>query len=401
MSSDLIAQPVEKPAVYSSIIGVMEAVTNVPKTGEMTNRKGEHQYNFVKSADLRAKVGRAFRDQALMLQSRDCTAVFETKPVSGANGQTLWTTAQVTITYVFTSLVDGSTLEFQSAGEGRDSSDKATAKAMTMALKSALSQAFMIATDEQDPDAERPEIHQDQRYAPAPPDNRTPEQIAAQKAYEERRAAQRGDQPAAPQGGGQRLELTADGRQVAAQAQQGARLAQDVPPQSATRLAARRPGETDQQYLERLRQEQGTQEDYNAAVADANGRRAAQVHPAQPTQADAPTGDPMADAERMLADQLGARPVDEVGQILVTAIGAATRERIASGRPLAPRDTAQRERAGRAVAAAVNARDLDQIDRIVRQADQEGLLGLTIDDGKMVGAMIKAMRDSRLAGASS
>jgi hypothetical protein len=362
-----IQRPAAVPAIWSSIIAVMDEVTNVPKTGEMKNRKGETQYHFVPSSELRARIGRSFRNHALMLQSRDITASFEAKPVSGANGSTVWTTAQVTLTYVFTSLVDGSTVEFEAAGEGRDSSDKATAKAMTMALKSALSQAFMLATDDEDPDATRPEVVQEDRYAPPPPDNRTDAQRAAQEAYERRKA----------------------------------QLAQDTRPEQATRLTTRQPSETDEQYLARLRAEQAPQEDYNAAVRQANQNgRPAQVHPARPTQAAEPAGDPMADAERMLTDRLGARPVDEIGQKLVTAISEATRTRMAGGK-LTPKDTQQRQRAGAAVTAAVNATDLAKLDRIILQAEAEGLLQLVIDEDKMVAAMLKAMRDSRLAGAST
>lgn len=48
---------------------------------------------------------------------------------------------------------DGSSIVAATLGEGRDSGDKATAKAMTMARKTALLQVFGIPTDEEDPEA--------------------------------------------------------------------------------------------------------------------------------------------------------------------------------------------------------------------------------------------------------
>jgi hypothetical protein len=130
-------------------------------------------------------------------------------------------------------------------------------------------------------------------------------------------------------------------------------------------------------------------------------RVAAQVHPEPSVQRRPdPTADPIQQAEQMLADKLGARPVDEIGQRLVTVIADTTRERMA-GRQATPRDQAQRDRASKAVQAAIVAPTLEQIDRVVALADTEGLLPLTIQDGKMVAAMLKAARDSRLAAIGS
>jgi hypothetical protein len=184
-------EEITRPAIHMAVIGVMEDISNVPKTGQMTNRKGELQYRFLKSADVLTAIGTAFRKHAVMVQSKDCRITHAEHSVSGQAGSTLWVSAWVEITYVFTSLVDGSVLEFASAGEGRDSSDKATSKAMTVALKWALTQAFAIATNDTDPEAERPMVVQDPQYAPAPPPaNETDAQRAAREAYESRRRSQ-------------------------------------------------------------------------------------------------------------------------------------------------------------------------------------------------------------------
>ncbi len=58
---------------------------------------------------------------------------------------------------------DGSKIECITPGEAMDSSDKGTAKAMSVAFRIALLQALCLPTDDRDPDADAP-----QREAPAP-----------------------------------------------------------------------------------------------------------------------------------------------------------------------------------------------------------------------------------------
>lgn len=66
-----------------------------------------------------------------------------------AKGSTM-NTIDVVVQYAFT---DGSdTLLFEAAGEAFDSGDKATAKAMSVAYRTALLQALSLPTDEPDPD---------------------------------------------------------------------------------------------------------------------------------------------------------------------------------------------------------------------------------------------------------
>ncbi|HHH27369.1 MAG TPA: hypothetical protein ENK57_03325 [Polyangiaceae bacterium] len=65
----------------------------------------------------------------------------------GAEGR--W--VMVRLRYRFTAL-DGSSIETAGVGEGIDTQDKATNKALQQALKYALVQAFQIATGEPDPD---------------------------------------------------------------------------------------------------------------------------------------------------------------------------------------------------------------------------------------------------------
>lgn len=64
----------------------------------------------------------------------------------------------VTVRYTFVSTEDGSSVSATVVGEGMDSADKSTSKAMSIALKYALFQVFTIPTEEfKDPDSETPE----------------------------------------------------------------------------------------------------------------------------------------------------------------------------------------------------------------------------------------------------
>ena len=187
------------PAILAAVAAVMRQVTYVPKAGQYDGgRSGS--YSFRKFEDTAAALGNAFRDHKIFVQSEVVSreiAEPEKKPYSSGSGYTLWTQVFVTVRYRFTSLIDGSVLEASAIGEGKDSSDKSSAKAMTMAMKSALTQAFMIATDERDPDSERPGDD-----APPIGSGRGVSQQAEEQAQARRRAAQEARQGDAPAEGG-------------------------------------------------------------------------------------------------------------------------------------------------------------------------------------------------------
>jgi len=154
------AAPSGPPAILAAIAAVMKSVTYIPKAGQY-GKEGDRggTYKFRKFEDTAAALGQAFRDHLIFVQSEVISreiAEPEKKPYSTGSGYTMWTQVFVTVRYRFTSLVDGSVLTAEAAGEGKDSSDKASSKAMTMAMKYALTQAFMIATDDPDPDSQRP-----------------------------------------------------------------------------------------------------------------------------------------------------------------------------------------------------------------------------------------------------
>jgi hypothetical protein len=166
------------PEVYAAVMAVMAAVTNVPKSGVGPREHGGYSYR--KLDDAVDAVGAAFREHALMVQSTVRNVDYTEYEREGRNGVTRWNRCTLTIQYRFTSLVDGSFLEFEAIGQGLDSSDKSSNKAMSGALKYALSQAFMLATGELDPDGETPQV------TGRPVEGET----AAQRTLRERRAAQ-------------------------------------------------------------------------------------------------------------------------------------------------------------------------------------------------------------------
>lgn len=141
------------PAILAAIWSIMKTVTSVEKGRQYA--EGQTRYKFRSIDDLLRDVGAACRDFGVFLQSEQLDYSQDRDRVT-KHGQP-WTTVIVTKRFKFTSLVDGSFLTFEASGEGADISDKATMKANTMALKAALGQAFMLPTDEKDPDAERPE----------------------------------------------------------------------------------------------------------------------------------------------------------------------------------------------------------------------------------------------------
>lgn len=189
------AQPAPRMAILGEVAQLMGLVTDVPKTGEATF--GD-RYKFRKVEETIQRLGEAARAVGIMLTSElvgmprvatDQVPKFRNGEQTGA---TTWTSVHLVIAYHFTSLTDGSRLTFQAAGEGRDSGDKATAKAMSNALKYALGQALLIGTGDEDPDAEKPEI---ERQPPAqgqeqPPQNGVPESKRAEVAAQGLRAAQ-------------------------------------------------------------------------------------------------------------------------------------------------------------------------------------------------------------------
>lgn len=108
--------------------------------------------------------------------------------------------ARVIVEYTFTSVEDGSTASAAAAGEAFDAGDKATPKAMSVALRTALLQSLMLPTDDPEPDAQTYErANKVDVYAAA--------KQAVVDAWEKRRGTFNGDEAARQYGDWSQGEL--------------------------------------------------------------------------------------------------------------------------------------------------------------------------------------------------
>lgn len=178
--------------IWTAIAGVMADVTGLPKDRKMPKDAHVGEYAFRSAEAVDAAMARAFRDHKLMLQARDLHLEQAQTKVSTQGRDKVWTTVWLRVTYVFTSLVDGSTAEFASAGEGRSDDDKSTNKALTAAKKNALTQAFVVAYQQlDDTDGHHTVIDlPTPAPQPAPAAQETEPQRKAREDYERRRAGQ-------------------------------------------------------------------------------------------------------------------------------------------------------------------------------------------------------------------
>lgn len=132
------------PTIYSAIAAAMSAVRAVGKD-EKNQQQG---FNFRGIDAVMNAVGPAFRDHGLFL----LPDVLHNKAeqIAGRNGKPM---NAVTVTVKYTIVhTSGQSIAGVTVGEATDPADKATAKAMSVALRTFLLQALVLPTDERDPD---------------------------------------------------------------------------------------------------------------------------------------------------------------------------------------------------------------------------------------------------------
>lgn len=138
---------IEVTNIETAIVAVMEAVAYVQKAGRVTGTGP--QYNFAGEADLI----RALRPH--LVRNGITMAVTKVKSVKvreyETRGGSAMTNTQLLMRVTFTHAVTGTKKHVWSAGEGSDSGDKSTPKALTGAYKYALRETFIIETGD-DPD---------------------------------------------------------------------------------------------------------------------------------------------------------------------------------------------------------------------------------------------------------
>ena len=134
------------PAIYAQLAAVMTECTHVAKRDV-----NQHQRFYFRGIDAVVNaVGPILRKHAVIVlpQVRECT--YET--VATTTGKPS-TACRVLVDYSFVSGRDGSTVVASVAAEAWDAGDKATPKAMSVAMRTALLQALALPTDEPDPDS--------------------------------------------------------------------------------------------------------------------------------------------------------------------------------------------------------------------------------------------------------
>lgn len=147
--------------IIKRLSAVMEAVGGVSKTG----RNQAQGFNFRGIDAVVNAVSPALRKEGVVVVPRLLDSQYDTVTV-GAK-QTQMGHARVMVEYAFYAS-DGSTISATVAAEAMDSGDKATAKAMSVAFRTALLQALCLPTDERDPDEDSYERTAKPAQKPAP-----------------------------------------------------------------------------------------------------------------------------------------------------------------------------------------------------------------------------------------
>jgi len=141
--------------LYKAIRAVMGDVGYVQKVGKITDNRGKEMYRFAGEAAMLRALRPTMLEHGLCMFPVGCELHETHEILEGKYGPKASRTVRVVSTYRLAH-ESGEHVDIQVAGEGTDSGDKATAKAMTIALKYAIRQTFLIETGD-DPDESRPE----------------------------------------------------------------------------------------------------------------------------------------------------------------------------------------------------------------------------------------------------
>lgn len=136
--------------IYESITKIMEEIPAIGK--DQTNKTQGFKYrgidNVMNTLQPLLSKNKVFIVPQILEQTRE-------ERITNKGGNLIYSICK--IKYIFYA-EDGTYIEAVTVGEGMDSGDKATNKAMAIAMKYALFQVFCIPTEEiKDPDGETPE----------------------------------------------------------------------------------------------------------------------------------------------------------------------------------------------------------------------------------------------------
>lgn len=152
------------PKIYAAIAGVMKDVGAVAKEKEFESPIGKKgNYMFRGIDDVMNALHPAMVNNKIFVVPNILEQTRETRT---SKSGTQMQVSICKIQYTFFA-EDGSCVTAVVIGEGMDTGDKATNKAMSIAFKYACFQVFCIPTEEmQDPDAERPELEDGKTETP-------------------------------------------------------------------------------------------------------------------------------------------------------------------------------------------------------------------------------------------
>jgi hypothetical protein len=132
--------------VNEALAAVMADVTSVAKT----ERNSHQNYSFRGIDAVVNAVGPALRKHGVVLLPE--VVHMKSEQVSVGRNNTQMRSVMVQVRYTFVG-PEGDSVSGVAVGESMDSGDKATPKAMSVALRTFLLQALMLPTDEPDPDS--------------------------------------------------------------------------------------------------------------------------------------------------------------------------------------------------------------------------------------------------------
>lgn len=141
-----------EPKIYEAILGVMKDIGTVSKEKTCKSNFGSYKFRGIDDV-MNALHPAMVRNEVFVVPE-----VLEmTREIRTSKNGTQMLHSTCKIRYEFFTK-DGSCVECTTIGEGMDTGDKATNKAMSVAFKYACFQTFCIPTEDMDdPDAERPE----------------------------------------------------------------------------------------------------------------------------------------------------------------------------------------------------------------------------------------------------
>lgn len=146
-------EPSQTPAVYKAMAAVMADMSKVGVGKDQFNKQQGFKYRGVD--DVMNTLAPSLSKHGLLIVPRVIERTVSER--ESKSGGTLFHTV-LKVDFDFIAASDGSKYTTSLIGEGMDSGDKATNKAMAIAYKYACFQAFCIPLEGSDPDAESHEV---------------------------------------------------------------------------------------------------------------------------------------------------------------------------------------------------------------------------------------------------